>query len=260
MDDVQILSTPTLVAEVATAWPMECAAHPEVTRDEKRRLVLTVHLVPLPDSVDDLPKAGEWAAAAFARAIIRDGLLELRLLSKQGDDKPDVVARWRDPRIELGTVRGEETVVHYLRNIAAALRLGAEVGLYAAGSEAETLGVWDGDLAARPLAVLIYRAPDLPTQWIGHCLDLDVVSQGDSPADAFKMVSEAVDLVVADDRAQGLHPLGRQAAPLSWRSVHGEMLLTPEHELPTSNPPAIEDRTFALRIIVELPVAPVSEA
>ena len=47
--------------------------------------------------------------------------------------------------------------------------------------------------------VLVTRSCDLPGQWVGHCLNLDVVSQGDSIEHAFQMVQEAVQFLVEED-------------------------------------------------------------
>jgi predicted RNase H-like HicB family nuclease len=47
-----------------------------------------------------------------------------------------------------------------------------------------------------PLAYIVLPAVDLPGQWVGHCLDLDLVTQGDSLRDAVESIGEAVDLVL----------------------------------------------------------------
>jgi len=47
-----------------------------------------------------------------------------------------------------------------------------------------------------PLAYIVLPATDLPGQWVGHCLDLDLVTQGDSLRDAVESICEAVDLVL----------------------------------------------------------------
>jgi predicted RNase H-like HicB family nuclease len=65
----------------------------------------------------------------------------------------------------------------------------------------------------RELVVLIEPAGDLPGQWVGHCLDLDIVSAGMSPEHALEMVTEAVDECIADDLANGLDPWARRPAP-----------------------------------------------
>ncbi len=59
----------------------------------------------------------------------------------------------------------------------------------------------------------IYQAPDLPGVWVAHCLRLDLVSQGDSPAGARDAIHEAVEMALLDDLNCGLEPLERRPAP-----------------------------------------------
>jgi hypothetical protein len=71
----------------------------------------------------------------------------------------------------------------------------------------------------------VYPAPDLPGEWIAHCLDFDVVTQGRDPLHAMHMLLEAVCLVVSSDVRRGADPLDRRAddedwEPL-WRTVNG---------------------------------------
>lgn len=71
-------------------------------------------------------------------------------------------------------------------------------------------------------AFLIERAEDVgqaPTQWVAHCLTLDVVTQGDSVAHAFDMLQEAVQIVVDDDRKGGACSIAvREPAPVAdWQ-------------------------------------------
>ena len=56
------------------------------------------------------------------------------------------------------------------------------------------------------LDVLVFSAADLPGQWIGHCLDLDIVSQGNSPEEALRMIREATEMSVIDAMNDGLDP------------------------------------------------------
>jgi predicted RNase H-like HicB family nuclease len=65
----------------------------------------------------------------------------------------------------------------------------------------------------RSLRVLIAPADDVPGQWVGHCLDLDIVSAGTSPEHALEMATEAVNECVADDVAHGRNPFDRSPAP-----------------------------------------------
>lgn len=48
---------------------------------------------------------------------------------------------------------------------------------------------------------------------MGHCLQLDIISQGDSIEHAFEMVCEACELAMNADYADGLDPFDREPAP-----------------------------------------------
>lgn len=64
--------------------------------------------------------------------------------------------------------------------------------------------------------MIVKRSLDLPGQWIAHCLDVDVVSQGNSFEQAFRMGFEAVAMVIAEDLRAGDEPLARRAPPQVW--------------------------------------------
>lgn len=63
------------------------------------------------------------------------------------------------------------------------------------------------------LWLLIKPAPDVPNQWVAHCLDLDIVTQGNSMEHAFEMLREAVGMTVCDDLEAGRDPRRRKKAP-----------------------------------------------
>jgi predicted RNase H-like HicB family nuclease len=63
------------------------------------------------------------------------------------------------------------------------------------------------------MVLLFTRAEDVPGQWLGHCLDIDVMSQGDSFEHAMTMLLEAVRLTVKSDLERGVDPLARSQAP-----------------------------------------------
>lgn len=70
-----------------------------------------------------------------------------------------------------------------------------------------------------PFRVVVYPAPDLEGQWVGHCLELDLVSQGDSPDHALRMVNEAVIQLYAYNVQHGLMPLQLHPAPAEvWQA------------------------------------------
>jgi hypothetical protein len=61
--------------------------------------------------------------------------------------------------------------------------------------------------------LLIKPADDVPGQWTGHCLDLDIVSAGTSLSHAIEMTVEAVGETILDDLEHDLYPMERRAAP-----------------------------------------------
>jgi predicted RNase H-like HicB family nuclease len=64
--------------------------------------------------------------------------------------------------------------------------------------------------------VLIQRAADVPGQWVAHCLNVDVMSQGDSPLDARDSLLEAFQIVFEHEIDCGRNPLDRKAAPQEY--------------------------------------------
>lgn len=63
------------------------------------------------------------------------------------------------------------------------------------------------------MAVVMRKASDVEGEWVAHCLNLDVMSQGASMDDAFKNIIEVISLTITDDCAHGLDPLERPEAP-----------------------------------------------
>jgi predicted RNase H-like HicB family nuclease len=64
-----------------------------------------------------------------------------------------------------------------------------------------------------PLRVVIYPAPDVKNQWIAHCLETDVVTQGDSVKHAFKMMAEALGAISKINLSHGRFPVILTPAP-----------------------------------------------
>lgn len=69
--------------------------------------------------------------------------------------------------------------------------------------------------------VIARPAPDLPGQWLAHCLDFDVVSQGGSLKDAMRMVHEAAVMVALDDLNSGRDPHERRAPEEFFGELYG---------------------------------------
>lgn len=66
------------------------------------------------------------------------------------------------------------------------------------------------------LHIVLWRADDLPGQWLGHCLELDVVSQGNSLRQALEMVKEAIETILVADVQKGLDPARHRAPQEDW--------------------------------------------
>jgi predicted RNase H-like HicB family nuclease len=58
--------------------------------------------------------------------------------------------------------------------------------------------------------IYITRAEDIEGCWVAHCVDFNIISQGDSPQQALEMVREALGMTLADDLNRGLDPNKRR--------------------------------------------------
>lgn len=68
----------------------------------------------------------------------------------------------------------------------------------------------------RELTILVDRSRSLPGVWIAHCLDLDLIAQGESVEDALSDLREVVKDAVLDDLNHDLNPFERNAAPAEF--------------------------------------------
>ena len=64
----------------------------------------------------------------------------------------------------------------------------------------------------RLLPVLVYPSEQVPGQWIAVCLEINIVTQGNSLQHAQQMVLEAVLMTIEDDAA-----IGRDTFDPAWR-------------------------------------------
>ncbi len=64
--------------------------------------------------------------------------------------------------------------------------------------------------------------------WVGHCIDLDIVSYGPSLHEAFQATCEAVDILVCDDLENGRKPRDRQPAPFEVQQDFQQKVLLGE--------------------------------
>jgi predicted RNase H-like HicB family nuclease len=68
----------------------------------------------------------------------------------------------------------------------------------------------------RKVWVVVSPAERVPGEWLAHCLDLNIMSQGRSLSHALDMMIEAVELVVDEDCKAGLDPFDRSAPAEDW--------------------------------------------
>ncbi len=66
----------------------------------------------------------------------------------------------------------------------------------------------------------VRRTIDAPGQWTAHCLELDVVTQGESVAHALRMLSEACTMTLACDLEAGRDPFERRAPESYWVELY----------------------------------------
>ena len=73
--------------------------------------------------------------------------------------------------------------------------------------------------------ITISPANDLPGTWVAHCLEFDVVTQGNTPEHAVQMIYEAVSMVIEDDLERGADPNERRTIG-SYQPPDGELSFT----------------------------------
>lgn len=102
--------------------------------------------------------------------------------------------------------------------------------------------------------VLVRPAGDIAGKWVAHCLDLDVVSQGESIKHALDMVVEATAMVLADDIKNCSEPgKGRRAPDKFWTLLWKTMkqgVAVPMEEVLMSKGPAIIAAPLQLRATI----------
>ena len=87
--------------------------------------------------------------------------------------------------------------------------------------------------------VILESAEDIPGEWIAHCLNFDLVTQGRSPLHALEMAIEACNMVVIDDLNAGRDPIERAAPHEDWTLLEkivkeGRLVEGPESALPAN--------------------------
>jgi predicted RNase H-like HicB family nuclease len=74
------------------------------------------------------------------------------------------------------------------------------------------------------LFITLQRSDEMPGKWVAHCLDVDVVSYGESLKDAIDMIKEAVEMVFVEDFSSGREPLERRAPKVLWDEMWKNLL------------------------------------
>lgn len=67
---------------------------------------------------------------------------------------------------------------------------------------------------------LIERSEELPEYWEVHCLELDLISYGETPQQALMMGIEAAYMVLVSDLHAGLNPTQRRAPQEAWDKLY----------------------------------------
>jgi predicted RNase H-like HicB family nuclease len=88
--------------------------------------------------------------------------------------------------------------------------------------------------------VKLAPAPDVSGEWVAHCLDFDVVTQGRSLPHTMVMAREAVTLVVLDDLENGHEPADRRAPKEFWTEMYQAL----QHSKPVELRKITDDPSF----------------
>src|SRR5919197_6015084 len=80
------------------------------------------------------------------------------------------------------------------------------------------------DVRTYDLHIVIRPADDVPGQWVAHCLEFDVVTQGDNLAHAWSMIQEALEIVVVGEIRNGLDPARRAAPQEFWDELWTKLM------------------------------------
>ena len=75
------------------------------------------------------------------------------------------------------------------------------------------------------LWLMLEPSTELPGQWVSQCLNWGLVSQGNSPRQAFEMILECIALTVEDDLEGGWDTSARKPAPPeAWEQLRRVVL------------------------------------
>jgi predicted RNase H-like HicB family nuclease len=100
------------------------------------------------------------------------------------------------------------------------------------------------------LRVVVRATPDLPGQWVAHCLDFDVVTQGNDPTHAFAMMQEAASMFALHELNAGRDPAACAAPDEDWQELN--RLVSRSHPLAgelTADPKHVYIGTLPMRLV-----------
>lgn len=104
---------------------------------------------------------------------------------------------------------------------------------------------------------VIRPAKDVRGQWVAHCLDLDVVTQGNSLRHALEMAHEAAQSTILDDLNAGEDPLDRRAPREFWDEMWKQLM--PKSQVRTDLPRLLENDAKVACLIVQMTMGFVRE-
>lgn len=101
-----------------------------------------------------------------------------------------------------------------------------------------------------PVWILVKRSPD-SEGWESHCLELDVVSQGETAKEAYDMGVEAAKLAMQWDLEEGHDPRVRRPAPAEcYEDLH--YLIDKGKKLEAKEALNADFRVIAVRVMFDL--------
>lgn len=102
----------------------------------------------------------------------------------------------------------------------------------------QTRNVW---VIARP-------AEDVPGQWVGHCLDFDIISVGTSLQHALAMTAEAVCVCLEDDIKCGAGAFSRSPAPPEYWAERDRVISQGTYGTPPENKKIVVVTQFRIEL------------
>lgn len=99
---------------------------------------------------------------------------------------------------------------------------------------------------------LFERSEQLPDTWVAQCLELDVVTYGQSLDHALEMALEASRMILDDDEEAGLDPFARRAPKEDWDKLE-ELRKSPKAHIPLGSMGSRQDEFKIFAVQMEVP-------